>query len=354
MEEGGEHIQEPCVNNQAGAYHRIESGYFCYIQTRTYPEGELPIEYETADGAQKERYSLGQDKVTEEKENRTGQGIISDDVHRRVDETYQPEPDGLHVRRIGLCQVGPIEHEHLLESAQDDIRTRAGGGALQSGQVSDRHLFELNSSFLEPYEKFGAHHGAAGTYGEAGNKSSLKQLKGAVYVADAEPEEQSIQDVPTPGIDQPHEWISSRRTVAENDFMSRNISYEVSQFLETELQIGIGKEDPVVAGCLNTAPYRRPIALVRGMMNDANARILACQAVSDFAGAVAAAVVYDDDFIAVRNGPRHFMRGVYGRGDILFLVVGGKENGKRNVVFHKLSIGNTSDDVPGKRILRSN
>src|SRR5919197_1360510 len=94
-----------------------------------------------------------------------------------------------------------------------------------------------------------------------------------------------------------------------------------------KLQIGIAEEDELFARPLNAGFQGGPIALVAGMMQRDQARVLLGQGVDDITRFILAAIVDDDDFPVRKQGFHTMNRLFHGVQNVALLVVCGKNHG---------------------------
>jgi hypothetical protein len=170
-------------------------------------------------------------------------------------------------------------------------------------------------------DQLGADRGAVGGEVEALHDLAPHQLERAVDVAHRDVEEHVDERVPRGGVGPPVQAVGARDAVADDEVVVDRERQELLELAHVELQVRVGHEHPRQPGGGDAGAQRRAVAVVALVHEDAHARVLGGAQLGHAAGAVAAAVVDDDDLVRLGDALGGARGLVDGAPDVRRLVV---------------------------------
>lgn len=152
------------------------------------------------------------------------------------------------------------------------------------------------------------------------------ELEGTVYVSDFHAEEQTDELGPAPGVDFADDRIAAVEAITTDYVVLVHQGKERGHLGNVKLAVAVGIEDELLCGGVEARLEGGAVAEVGRVVDDFDGALPSRQPVGDAGCFVGAAVVNDDD-LEVGVELAEDGKGVFdGAGDIVLLIVTGKEN----------------------------
>lgn len=224
------------------------------------------------------------------------------------------------------------------EGAENDLDVGPGLPAGDAGVVVDADFGDAQSLVFGAGEKLGADEGALAAQLDLVDERLGEELEGAVDVADFEAEEGADEDTPAEGVGPADERVGALDSITDGEVAAIEEIDELVHFGQVELAVAVGEEDPGIARFAQTAGHCAAVAEVGIVVDGADAGIGLGERFGDFAGAILAPVVDEDDFEFFGETGGGFDGGARDAFDVGFFVIAGKKDGKFGKLLHQMLI----------------
>ena len=141
-------------------------------------------------------------------------------------------------------------------------------------------------------------------------------------------EEEVNEFCPCPAIEFSQEWVLTVDAVTGDDVILVDQIDEWREFVDVELAVTVGVEDPLFCRGTEAGLEGGAVALVDWMLDEADVGGLLGEFLRDLGGLIRAAVVNDDDFVIVADRFEDFEGGERERLDVVLFVVAGEKDGE--------------------------
>ena len=189
-----------------------------------------------------------------------------------------------------------------------------------------RQLFELNPGSFKLKQKFSADDGAVRDEIELAHPRSPNKFECAIDVANAKLKEHVHEKFEEIGVARTAESLGSFDSIADDRVVGFGVGDEIFEFGHVELQVTVGKENPIFCRRVETRLNRAAVTSIDPMMNHFNPRIGFGQSIRDLGGLVAASIVNQNDFEIVGDFRHDGLGFPYALLDVFLFVVTGKED----------------------------
>src|SRR6266567_29813 len=126
-------------------------------------------------------------------------------------------------------------------------------------------------------------------------ESRAIELEGTIYVTHAQAEDEHYQHLPAPRVEFTHPGILAPNTIPQHSIVSIDQREEALQIVNIKLAIGIHKEGQFLRNRSKTTDQGRAVALILGVVNQADARIIGDKRLDNFARPVFTTIVNDNN-----------------------------------------------------------